>query len=71
MATQEAGAGKLPTAGMDLGQVLLSNVLQTILPSVLGTSNKTKKRASPEANAQAGQAFGTLTTPQDYSGHDC
>jgi hypothetical protein len=53
MATQEAGAGKLPTAGMDLGQVLLSNVLQTILPSVLGTSNKTKKRASPEANAQA------------------
>ena len=68
MATQEAGAGKLPTAGMDLGQVLLSNVLQTILPSVLGTSNKTKKRASPEANAQAGQAFSTLTTPQDYSG---
>jgi hypothetical protein len=68
MATQEAGAGKLPTAGMDLGQVLLSNVLQTILPSVLGTSNKTKKRASPEANAQATQAFGTLTKPQDYSG---
>lgn len=68
MATQDAGAGKLPTAGLDLGQVLLSNVLQTILPSALGTSNKTKKRASPEANAQAGQAFGTLTTPQDYSG---
>ena len=68
MATQEAGAGKLPTAGLDLGQVLLSNVLQTILPSALGTSNKTKKRASPEANAQAGQAFGALTTPQDYSG---
>lgn len=68
MATQDAGAGKLPTAGLDLGQVLLSNVLQTILPSALGTSNKTKKRASPEANAQAGQAFGALTTPQDYSG---
>lgn len=66
-AANKTGAGKVAEGG-DLGAVLLQSVLSTVLPSLLGAGNTTKKRASPEANAQATTAFNTLTKPQDYTG---
>lgn len=68
MADNKTGAGQIPKSGGDVGSVLLQSVLSTVLPAMLGAGNTTKKRASPEANAQAGTAFKSLTTPQDYTG---